>query len=117
MSARRRGNDGVVWSTEPGWTPPRRERSRRSAPRDGPAGDGIVRVRREVKGRRGKTVTTIAGVPLAEPALRDLLAELKRACGSGGALKDGVLEIQGDHRERVVDELEVRGYRVKQAGG
>ncbi len=79
--------------------------------------DGILRVRRETKGRKGKTVTTITGVPLAEAALRDLAAELKRRCGTGGAIKGGVIEIQGDHSERLIAELENRGYSVKRAGG
>jgi translation initiation factor 1 len=80
-------------------------------------GDGVVRVRREVQGRRGKTVTTVSGVPLASDALSELAAELKRRCGSGGSAKDGVIEIQGDHREALVAELERRGYTVKLAGG
>jgi translation initiation factor 1 len=70
-----------------------------------------------VKGRRGKTVTTISGVPLASDALRELAGELKRRCGSGGSAKDGVIEIQGDHRDTLVAELEDRGYTVKLAGG
>ena len=82
-----------------------------------PAGDGVVRVRREVKGRRGKPVTTISGVPLGADALRDLAGDLKRRCGSGGSAKDGVIEIQGDHRETVIPLLEAEGYTVKRAGG
>jgi translation initiation factor 1 len=82
-----------------------------------PRGDGVVRVRREVKGRNGKTVTTISGVGLADDALRDLGSELKRRCGTGGSVKDGVIEIQGDHRDVLVAELEKRGYSVKLAGG
>ena len=84
---------------------------------DGPRSDGIVRVRREKKGRRGKTVTTISGVPLPANALRDLAAELKRRCGSGGSLKDGVIEIQGDHADSLISDLESRGFTVKRAGG
>jgi translation initiation factor 1 len=80
-------------------------------------GDGIVRVRREVQGRGGKTVTTIQGVPLPDAELRALATELKRSCGTGGTAKDGVIEIQGDHRERLVSELEARGFSVKLAGG
>ncbi len=91
---------------------PRGERAAASG-----GGDGVVRVRRESKGRRGKTVTTATGVPLAGDALTDLAGELKRRCGSGGAVKDGVIEIQGDHRDTVVGELERRGYTVKRAGG
>lgn len=82
-----------------------------------PPGDGVVRVRREVQGRHGKTVTTISGVPLGADSLRDLAAELKRRCGSGGTAKDGVIEIQGEHVETVMAELVARGYRVKRAGG
>jgi len=88
----------------------------RASPR-APRGDGIVRVRREVQGRNGKTVTTISGVPLASDALRELAAELKRRCGTGGSAKDGVIEIQGDHRDVLVPELEARGFTVKRAGG
>lgn len=79
--------------------------------------DGFVRVRREKQGRGGKTVTTIAGVPLSADALRDLAGELKRRCGTGGTAKDGVIEIQGEHVETLMAELTGRGYRVKRAGG
>lgn len=79
--------------------------------------DGFVRLRRETKGRGGKTVVTISGVPLDENGLRQLAADLKRACGTGGAIKNGIIEIQGDHRERLVAELEKRAYKVKLAGG
>jgi translation initiation factor 1 len=80
-------------------------------------GDGVVRVRREVKGRRGKTVITISGLTLPRDELQTLATELKRLCGSGGSAKDGVIEIQGDHRDVLVAELESRGYTVKRAGG
>ena len=80
-------------------------------------GDGIVSVRREVKGRRGKAVTTLSGIPLPTDELKQLASELKRLCGTGGSSKDGVIEIQGDHRELLSEELAKRGYRVKQAGG
>ena len=82
-----------------------------------PQGDGIVRVRRETSGRGGKTVTTIAGLRLASDALAALASELKRACGTGGTVRDCVIEIQGDHRARLVEQLELRGYSVKLAGG
>jgi translation initiation factor 1 len=80
-------------------------------------GDGVVRVRRETQGRKGKTVTTIAGVPWNEARLAELARELKQRCGAGGSLHDGVIEIQGDHRDRIVDELEQRGLTVRRAGG
>ena len=81
------------------------------------AGDGIVRIRRETRGRKGKTVTTVSGVPLAGDGLRELARELKQRCGTGGALKDGVIEIQGDHREVLKSELDERGFTTKLAGG
>jgi translation initiation factor 1 len=82
-----------------------------------PRGDGIVRVRRETGGRGGKTITGIYGVALAEAKLKDLAGELKRLCGTGGTVKDGTIEIQGDHRDKIVAALEQRGYTVKRAGG
>jgi len=87
------------------------------APPRAPRGDGVVRVRREVAGRRGKPVTTIRGVPLASDELAALASALKRRCGSGGTAKDGVIEIQGDHRDTVIAELQARGYTVKRTGG
>lgn len=82
-----------------------------------PEGDGIARVRRESKGRGGKTVTTVAGVPLPLEALKTLAADLKRRCGTGGALKDGIIEIQGDHVELLLAELTRLGYKAKKSGG
>jgi translation initiation factor 1 len=80
-------------------------------------GGGIVRVQRESKGRGGKTVTVITGVSLPDGALKELAGELKRRCGTGGTVKEGNIEIQGDHRDLLVAELEKRGYKVKRAGG
>lgn len=82
-----------------------------------PEGDGIARVRRESKGRGGKTVTTISGVPLAIDALQELASALKKRCGCGGSLKDGVIEIQGDHVELLIAELIKRGFKAKKSGG
>lgn len=82
-----------------------------------PAGDGVVRVGRETKGRKGAGVTVVTGVPLDEAGMKDLAGDLKKACGSGGTLKDGVIEIQGEHRDRLVALLEKRGYKVKRVGG
>ena len=82
-----------------------------------PTGDGIVRVSRETKGRGGKAVTLVKGVLVDEAALVQLGKQLKAACGSGGTVKDGVIEVQGDHVERVVAALQKLGYKVKRAGG
>ena len=83
-----------------------------------PAGDGIVRVSRETKGRKGKGVTLIKGLPLDEAALTALAKQLKAQCGSGGTVKDAVIEIQGDHIERVMAALAKAGsWPVKRAGG
>ena len=86
-------------------------------PRQRSGGDGIVRVSRDRKGRRGKTVTVVAGLGVGEAALAEIATTLKRLCGSGGAVSDGNVEIQGDHRERVAARLAELGYRVKLAGG
>ncbi len=89
----------------------------RKSPRGArPEGDGVVRIRRESKGRRGKTVTTISGVLLGADALRELAGDLKRRCGTGGSARDGVIEIQGDHRDTLAEDLRARGYTVKLAG-
>ena len=80
-------------------------------------GDGKVRVRREIGGRRGKTVTTIAGLPLRDAEVKALAARLKKRCGVGGAVKDGVIELQGDHRDTVVEVLRSDGFTVVPAGG
>ena len=82
-----------------------------------PKSDGIVRVRLETKGRAGNGVTVIMGVPLDAAGIEALGKELKQRCGSGGTVKDGVIEIQGDHREAVIAELGKRGWVVKRAGG
>ena len=82
-----------------------------------PAGDGVVRIRRESKGRGGKTVLVITGLPLDAAALTALAGELKRRCGCGGTAKDGVIEIQGDHGDLLLEELVKRGYKAKRAGG
>lgn len=74
-------------------------------------------MRRETKGRGGKTVTTISGLPLAGDALKKLASALKRRCGTGGSLKDGVVEIQGEHVELLIDELLKRGFKAKKSGG
>ena len=82
-----------------------------------PATDGIVRVSHETKGRKGKGVTVVKGVALDAAGLTALGKQLKTACGSGGTVKDGVIEIQGDHRELVIAALSRQGHTVKRAGG
>lgn len=82
-----------------------------------PEGNGVVRVARETKGRGGKVMTLITGVPLIGAELKTLAKDLKKKCGVGGALKDGVIEIQGDQRDLLVGELTKRGFTVKKSGG
>lgn len=118
MPPRRTGR--LVYSTELGRTCPdcRRPlaecRCRDASTRV--VGDGNVRVGRESKGRGGKVVTLVTGLPLTAAALAELGSTLKRRCGSGGTVRDGVIEIQGDHRETVAALLREAGYRVKVAG-
>ena len=80
-------------------------------------GDGTVGVGRQTKGRKGKGVTVVTGVPLGDAELKQLAKELKQKCGSGGTVKNGVIEIQGDHRDTLVAELASRGWTVKRSGG
>jgi len=81
------------------------------------ASDGVVRVSRSTKGRGGKTVTLVKGLALDEVALIQLGKQIKAACGSGGTVKDGVIEVQGDHCERVMQALSSQGFVAKRAGG
>jgi translation initiation factor 1 len=82
-----------------------------------PPSDGVVRVQRETKGRGGKTMTVIRGLALAPAGLDKLAKQLKSTCGSGGTAKDGVIEIQGDHCDKVMVLLLAQGHNVKRAGG
>jgi translation initiation factor 1 len=82
-----------------------------------PEGDGIVRIKRETKGRKGKGVTLVEGILLKPSELKVLAKELKNRCGTGGTVKEGVIEIQGDHRDLLVSLLSDKGYTVKKAGG
>jgi len=99
-----------VYSTEHGRLRPKQKPS-------APKGDGIVRVGRETKGRKGKGMTVITGVPLHPEGVRNLAKQLKQKCGTGGTVKDGKIEIQGDHRDLLVAELQSMGYTVKRSGG
>ena len=79
--------------------------------------DGIIRVQREVKGRKGKTVTTVSGFEINADELKNLAAQLKRRCGTGGSVKNGIIIIQGDHRDTLITELNARGLKAKISGG
>lgn len=89
----------------------------RSRPRGDAVGDGIVRIHRETRGRKGAGVTLVKGLPLADAELAKLAKTLKSKCGVGGAVKDAVIELQGDQRDKVRALLEADGFRVKLAGG
>jgi len=84
---------------------------------DVPPGDGIVRIQLETKGRNGKAVTVITGVPLPAPKLTELGKKLKQRCGTGGTVKDFTIEIQGDHRDLIEREIKGLGFSVKRSGG
>lgn len=117
MSKKNQG--GLVYSTETGrMCPDCRQPINACSCKmpERPVGDGIVRVSRDSKGRGGKVVTLVSGVPLADPELKELAKALKQKCGVGGALKEGVIEIQGDQRELLVAELSKRGFKVKSVG-
>ena len=111
----------LVYSTEKGRLCPQCHRAVAECVcgKDRPAalGDGIVRLRRETKGRGGKAVSIVTGLPLAGAELKALAKALKQRCGVGGAIKDGEIEIQGDQRVLLKEELEKRGYTVKILGG
>lgn len=113
---------GLVYSTETGRMCPdcRKPLAQclcKQAARAVPAGDGVARVSRETKGRGGKSVTVVRGLPLDAEALAVLGKLLRTACGSGGTVKDGVIEVQGDHCERILETLAKQGHRAKRAGG
>lgn len=117
----RRRDGGLVYSTELGRTCPKCRRPlaecRCAANVPPPPGDGIVRVARETKGRTGAGVTVVTGLPLAGDALAGLGKQLKKQCSSGGTVKDGRIEIQGDHRDRIVAALRRLGHQAKRVGG
>jgi len=112
---------GLVYSTEHGRMCPDCGqpvaqcicRAQKSAPK----GDGNVRVGRETKGRKGKGVTVITGLPLDGKDLETLARQLKQLCGAGGTVRDGIIEIQGDHRDQLTAELIKRGFAAKKSGG
>ncbi len=108
----RKPGSTLVYTTDPDPEP-----DNAPAPAYPSAGSQTARIRRERKGRGGKTVTIVGGLQHDPQTLATLLRSLKQVCGAGGALKDGELEIQGDHRERVTTALKALGYGVKQVGG
>jgi translation initiation factor 1 len=114
-------NDGLVYSTEGGRMCPacRQPIGQCTCGRRkfSPVSDGVVRVSRETKGRNGKSVTVVRGLVLDPAALAVLGKQLKTACGSGGTAKDGVIEVQGDHCERVIEALGKQGWIARRAGG
>lgn len=117
---KKRSEGGLVFSTDQGRMCPdcRQPASEcRCGEPQAPSGDGIVRVSRETKGRKGKGVTLVTGIPLAGKDLKDYAKILKAKCGTGGTVKDGVVEIQGDHRDLLVPLLQEKGWTVKKAGG
>jgi len=110
----------LVYSTELGRTCPECENQVNQCTcqhEQTPEGDGIVRISLDTKGRKGKGVTLIKGVLLDSKDLKVFAKELKKKCGVGGAVKDGVIEIQGDHRELLIQLLKERDYTVKKSGG
>lgn len=122
MSRKNNRDGGLVFSTEQGQTCPLcRQSSIKCCCQQGKtvvaSSDGIVRVSRETKGRKGKGVTKITGLMLAPAALKEIALLMKKKCGCGGTIKEGVIEIQGDHREVLLTELSEQGYKVKYVGG
>ena len=110
-------NSRLVYSTDDGDRRRRETGKQRSAQAAGPQlpNDGVVRIFREQGARRGKSVTVVRGLPAGD--LNEVGSDLKRHCGSGGTVKNGAVEIQGDHREKVAARLRSQGYTVKLAGG
>ena len=105
------------WSktTSGSQVPPKKDKPQQKP--SAPKGDGIVRVGRETKGRKGAGVTVITGIPSHPEGLEKLAKQFKQQCGTGGTVKNGVIEIQGDHRDLLVAELQKIGYTVKRSGG
>jgi len=101
----------LVYSTETGRIKPEEQKTAR------PKGDGIVRIQRQTKGRKGKGVCIVTGLDLDDKELKLMAAELKKVCGCGGAVKQGDIEIQGDNRDKIKAHLEKKGLTVKLAGG
>ncbi len=120
MSTKFNRNSNLVYSTETGKTCPECELAISKCTCNEekiPDGDGIVRVSLDTKGRKGKGVTLMTGLPLKPSDLKILAKELKQKCGVGGSVKDGNIEIQGDHRDLIINLLKAKAFKVKRAGG
>ena len=102
----------IVFSTDKGRIRPDKQKENPA-----PEGDGMVRVGRETKGRKGKGMTVVTGIPLHPEGLKDLARQLKQKCGTGGTVKGRTIEVQGDHRDLLIAELQAMGYTVKKSGG
>lgn len=117
------GHDLSGFSMVPDWSksapgcglPPKKNKPAKQ--KTAPKGDGIVRVGRETKGRKGAGITVITGIPSHPEGLEKLAKQFKHLCGSGGTVRNGAIEIQGEHRDRLVDELRKLGYTVRRSGG
>ncbi|WP_317202175.1 translation initiation factor Sui1 [Janthinobacterium sp.] len=119
---KRSAEGGLVYSTDggrmcPECRRPQAECACKAGARAAPVGDGVVRVSRQTKGRGGKSVTVVKGLALDALALATLGKQLRTACGSGGTVKDGVIEVQGDHCDLLMEALKKQGHDPKRAGG
>ena len=121
MKSKQNKNKGLVYSTEFGRACPKCgnpiSKCICGKQRNVVSNDGIVRIGRETKGRKGSGVSVITGIPLDNDDLKKLAKQLKQKCGTGGTVKSGTIEIQGDHRDTIKQELSKLGYTVKLAGG
>lgn len=106
-------DDNLVYSTELGRVKPSKPQSSNI----NSFSDGVIRIKRETKGRKGKGVTTVTGIDSQANNIKNIAANLKKHCGTGGSIKNGIIEIQGDKRETIKQELEKLGFKVKFAGG
>ena len=110
-------DDAFVWSSDQGDTRKQNKKKRKSKNKSAAPVSGGVRGQRETKGRRGKTVTVIYGIPGPETVLEELAGNLKKRCGTGGSVKDGAVVIQGDQADQIVAYLNEQGYEARRSGG
>ena len=117
MALKKDKHDSIVYSTEHSKKPLNCKNLIKKRQRHIVKNDGIVRIGKETKGRKGKGVTIITGIPLSHSQLLKLAQQLKQKCGAGGTVKNAMIEIQGDHRNVLLEELKEKGYKVKICGG